>query len=183
MTKKDIFEKLTNEDFVLVVVNSVMQTMCDVLQRNSEIVIEDGYGVIRDKSEYDCGKVYRFTQLPKIFPDTSNCSTEEEIMEAYRGYIELAFAFDSSMANVGNEEEKDLSDFTDRELAEELGQNRSWGEIIFHLSQKEVSVLFVELCKAIDDRYTDVFNLIDQSDELKVAQVCSSLATIYLEEQ
>ena len=183
MTKKDIFEKLGNEEFALVVVNSVTSASCIILQRSSEIVIEDGFAVISDKSEYAYGKVYRFTHIPKIFPVTSACSTEEEITEIYRDYVEYAFAFNSSMANVGNEEDKDLSVFTDRELAEELGTNRSWGEICYHLSDKEIGTLFFALCDLVRDRYIDVYEHISKSDELTVAQVCSSLATIYLEEQ
>ena len=191
MTRKELFE---NERFkkyerLLIIgstdIDEVDEKDCVdvafILYKDLPMYIQDG---IVEPEEFNANfrkgaKVF-FVDFGGVVPDTRNCWTREEIMDAYKNCsLYCLGTLDDTQKNTEcvAKTEKTLDDFSYEEIAEYLSKKCNFVYIFNEMSDTQLREVFNALCSRIETDDLDIFW--QQIVPWDTARVCSEVISYY----
>ena len=191
MTREELFadKRFKNYDCLLIIgcteTDSTDEEECVdtafVVYKNFPMFVQDG---VTEPEEFNASfrkgaKVFSFDTISHI-PDTRNCWTRQEIMDAYK-YNSLYFLGTLNNLQENTEcvakAEKTLDDFSYEEIAEYLSKKCNFVYIFNEMSDTQLREVFNAICERIERDDLDIFwQQVVPSD---TAKVCSEVIAYY----
>lgn len=191
MTRKELFEneRFKNYDCLLIIgstnIDEANEEDCVdsafVVYKNFPMYVADG---VTTPEEFDVkfrkgAKVFGFYTVSHI-PDTRNCWTREEIMDAYKSNsLYCLGTLDDTQENTEcvAKAEKTLDDFSYEEIAEYLSKKCNFVYIFNEMKDTQLREVFNALCSRIETDDLDIFW--QQIVPYDTARVCSEVISYY----